>query len=55
MPIISARDTAQLKPSLAAMDFEMDEALYTLLAALSPAPPPATDRLEEQTLGEDGT
>ena len=55
MPIISARDTAQLKPSLAAMDFAMDEALYPRLAALSPAPPPATDRLEEQTLGEDGT
>ncbi|MBL3701685.1 aldo/keto reductase [Sulfitobacter sp. BDSS02] len=55
MPIISARSTAQLEPSLAAMDFEMDEALYTRLAALSPAPPPATDRLEEQTLGAPGT
>ena len=55
MPIISARDTTQLEPSLAAMDFEMDEALYTRLAALSPAPPPATDRLEEQTLGAPGT
>ncbi|MGR3566058.1 MAG: aldo/keto reductase [Heliomarina sp.] len=55
MPIISARDAAQLEPSLAALDFDMDEALYTRLAALSPAPPPATDRLEEQTLGALGT
>ncbi|WP_238371079.1 aldo/keto reductase [Heliomarina baculiformis] len=55
IPIISARDAAQLEPSLAAMDFDMDEALYTRLAALSPAPPPATDRLEEQTLGAPGT
>ncbi len=46
-PIISARDTAQLAPSLDAMTFEMDDALYARLSALSPTPPPATDRLEE--------
>lgn len=47
-PIISARSAAQLKPSLAAMDYEMSPALYARLAALSPTPPPATDRIEEQ-------
>jgi aryl-alcohol dehydrogenase-like predicted oxidoreductase len=47
VPIISARDAAQLAPSLAALDFPMTDALYARLSALSPAPPPATDRLEE--------
>ncbi|QQA42123.1 aldo/keto reductase [Pelagovum pacificum] len=46
-PIISARSMAQLEPSLAASDFAMDGALFARLAALTPAPPPATDRLEE--------
>ncbi len=46
-PIISARDTQQLAPSLAAMSFEMDQDLYDALSALSPTPPPATDRIEE--------
>ncbi|KIN71291.1 aldo/keto reductase [Sulfitobacter guttiformis] len=47
-PIISARSTQQLEPSLAAMDYVMTPALYAELAALVPAPPPATDRAEEQ-------
>ncbi|MEM6890867.1 MAG: aldo/keto reductase [Pseudomonadota bacterium] len=47
-PIISARSAEQLLPSLAAMEFEMDDALYARISALSPTPPPATDRLEEQ-------
>ena len=47
--IISARDADQLAPSLAALDFQMDDALYTRITALSPTPPPATDRIEEQT------
>ena len=47
-PIISARNAAQLRPSLDALTFEMSEALYARIAALSPTPPPATDRLEEQ-------
>lgn len=46
-PIISARSVVQLKPSLAAMDFEIDDALYERLSSLSPTPPPATDRIEE--------
>lgn len=47
MPILSARSAEQLAPSLAAMHFAMDDALYARLAALAPAPPPATDRIEE--------
>ncbi|MGB5558049.1 MAG: aldo/keto reductase [Paracoccaceae bacterium] len=46
-PIISARSAAQLQPSLDAMRFDMDDALYARISAVSPAPPPATDRLEE--------
>ncbi|MDF0602590.1 aldo/keto reductase [Psychromarinibacter sp. C21-152] len=46
-PIISARSVEQLKPSLAAMSFEMDEALYAQISALTPKPAPATDRSEE--------
>ncbi|APE44397.1 aldo/keto reductase [Sulfitobacter alexandrii] len=47
-PIISARSVAQLQPSLDALDFDMSDALYARLSALSVTPPPATDRLEEQ-------
>jgi aryl-alcohol dehydrogenase-like predicted oxidoreductase len=46
-PIISARNTEQLAPSLAALDYAMDADLYARMAALTPAPPPADDRLEE--------
>ncbi|MEO1537602.1 MAG: aldo/keto reductase [Pseudomonadota bacterium] len=46
-PIISARSVAQLRPSLDAMAYEIDDALYARLSALSPTPPPATDRIEE--------
>lgn len=47
-PIIGARNLDQLKDSLAAADFPMTEALYDQITALSVAPPPATDRTEEQ-------
>lgn len=46
-PIISARSLEQLRPSLAAMEFDMDDGLYDRISALSRTPPPATDRLEE--------
>lgn len=46
-PIISARSVEQLEPSLAAMEFEMSDDLYGEVTALSQAPAPATDRLEE--------
>ncbi len=47
-PIISARSAAQLAPSLAALAYELPADLYTRLSALTPTPPPATDRIEEQ-------
>jgi len=47
-PIIGARNVEQLELSLAAADFEMDDETYAQVSALSPAPPPATDRAEEQ-------
>ena len=47
MPIISARDPGQLGASLDALSFEMTSALRDRISALSVAPPPATDRLEE--------
>ena len=48
IPLISARDTAQLAPSLAALTLPMTADLRARLSALYPAPPPATDRLEEE-------
>ncbi|MEZ5799063.1 MAG: aldo/keto reductase [Paracoccaceae bacterium] len=47
VPLISARNCEQLAPSLAALHLAPDPGLYARIAALSPAPPPATDRLEE--------
>lgn len=48
VPILSARSARQLRPSLDGMRFPLDDALHARMSALSPAPPPATDRLEEQ-------
>ncbi len=47
-PIVGARDLAQLRPSLDAAGFDMSDEMHAEIAALSPKPPPATDRLEEQ-------
>lgn len=47
IPIISARNVAQLKPSLDAIEFPMTPELRDRISALSITPPPATDRLEE--------
>lgn len=47
-PIIGARDVRQLEPSIAAADYAMDDETYAELSALSPIPPPATDRTEER-------
>jgi aryl-alcohol dehydrogenase-like predicted oxidoreductase len=47
-PIIGARNVEQLRDSLAAVDIDMTPELRARIAALSPTPPPATDRLEEQ-------
>jgi aryl-alcohol dehydrogenase-like predicted oxidoreductase len=48
-PIIGARDRAQLRACLAAVDVPMTESLRTEISSLSPEPPPATDRNEERT------
>lgn len=47
-PIIGSRNVEQLQASLDAVKVDMTRALYAEIAALSPTPPPATDRLEEQ-------
>jgi len=47
-PILSARSVEQLAPSLAGMSYEMSADLYAKITALTPTPPPATDRIEEQ-------
>jgi aryl-alcohol dehydrogenase-like predicted oxidoreductase len=47
-PIVGARSVEQLKPALAALDQPMTPELRQEIAALSPTPAPATDRLEEQ-------
>ncbi|CAN5751152.1 aldo/keto reductase [soil metagenome] len=46
-PIIGARNTDQLKDSLAAVAIDMTPSLRAEIAALSRTPPPATDRSEE--------
>ncbi|MCB9730528.1 MAG: aldo/keto reductase [Deltaproteobacteria bacterium] len=48
-PLIGARNLEQLEPALAAADLPMDDALHAEIAALSPTPPPATDRNEERS------
>lgn len=47
-PIIGARNTTQLEASLRAMEIDMTPELRAKISALSPSPPPATDRTEEQ-------
>ena len=47
VPIVSGRDAGQLAPALAAAQRRLEPALYSKVAALVPAPPPATDRTEE--------
>ena len=47
LPILSARNAAQLAPSLAAINYNLDADTYARLQAIFPAPPPATDRIEE--------
>lgn len=48
-PLLGARSVAQLEPALAALDVPMDDELRARIAALSPTPPPATDRNEESS------
>ena len=46
-PLIGARNLDQLGPCLASVDIDMTPELRSRISALSPAPPPATDRNEE--------
>ena len=46
-PIVSARDAAQLAPSLGALNVVLPPDLLARITALSTTPPPATDRSEE--------
>lgn len=48
-PIIGARNVEQLEPSLAAVNVPMTPEWRAEISALSIQPPPATDRLEEQS------
>lgn len=48
-PLIGARNVDQLEDSLAALEIPITPELRAEISALSPAPPPATDRNEEGT------
>jgi aryl-alcohol dehydrogenase-like predicted oxidoreductase len=48
-PIVGARNRAQLETALAAAEIKMTPELRAEISALSPEPPPATDRSEERT------
>lgn len=48
-PIIGGRHMGQLEPALASLKVDMTQELYARISALSIAPPPATDRNEEET------
>lgn len=47
-PIIGARNLDQLEGSLKSLEISMDTVLRDEISALSPEPPPATDRWEER-------
>ena len=46
-PLIGARNVEQLEPALAAADLVLSAEERAEISALSPTPPPATDRNEE--------
>ena len=46
-PLLGVRSLAQLEASLGALDVDMSAELRARIGALSPTPPPATDRNEE--------
>jgi len=48
-PIIGARNADQLRSSIASVEIPMTPELRAEISALSPEPPPATDRSEERT------
>jgi aryl-alcohol dehydrogenase-like predicted oxidoreductase len=54
-PLIGARNLEQLEPCLCAAELELGAELYGEISALSPTPPPATDRNEERSAHNYGT
>lgn len=48
-PIIGARNPEQLEKSIQSLEIDMTPELRNAISALSPEPPPATDRSEERT------
>ena len=48
-PLLGARSLEQLEPLLAAAELELDAETRAKISALSPEPPPATDRNEERS------
>ncbi len=51
--LLGARSVEQLDAGLAAADLVLDDATYARVAALTPAPPPATDRSDEPPVHND--
>jgi aryl-alcohol dehydrogenase-like predicted oxidoreductase len=47
-PIVGARNLEQLEGSLKALEIDMTPELRAAISALSPEPPPATDRNDER-------
>ena len=54
-PILGARTLEQLEPLLASAELELDVETRARISALTPEPPPATDRNEERTADNYGT
>ena len=52
--LVGGRNVEQLAPALAASTLELDPATRARISALSPEPPPATDRNEEITAHNNG-
>lgn len=48
-PLIGARNLEQLEGSLASLEIDMTPELRAEISALSPEPPPATDRVDERS------
>jgi aryl-alcohol dehydrogenase-like predicted oxidoreductase len=54
-PLVGARNMEQLEVCLSAVDVPMTDELYRRISALSPEPPPATDRNEERSANNYGS
>jgi aryl-alcohol dehydrogenase-like predicted oxidoreductase len=53
--LVGGRNVEQLAPSFAALNVELDADTRARISALSPEPPPATDRNEEKTANNYGS